>query len=404
MTVDVRGIRPEELDDLVRAVSAGFGGHINDRDLALEHQVLESDRTVAATDGETFVGGATACTMTLSVPGAIVPSAGLTSVSVLPTHRRRGILTAMMRQIVDDVRDREPISMLWAAEGGIYGRFGYGMATTGAALKIQRHHSAFRPGHRSAGSTRLATREEAMKLIPPIYDRVAADQPGFIGQNEAWTRYRFTIHDFRDDGFGKEHFFAVHEGSEGPDGYVAYRIKADWEGEEAHKLKVEELVAATPGAYADLWRYVFDIDLVETTMAWDRSPHEPLLHLLADLNTAKVELHDGLWVRLIRLEEALAARSYPADGRMVLEVDDGFCPWNTGRYELVGGPEGAECGPTDAQPDLQVTAEDLGSVYLGGVSFRGLARAGRLDAPPEVLARADAMFGWDPPPWCPIVF
>jgi len=400
----VRGIRPEELDDLVRAVAAGFGGHINDRDLALERLVLEPDRTVAATDGEAFVGGATACTMTLSAPGAILPSAGITGVSVLPTHRRRGILSEMMRRILDDLREREPVSMLWAAEGAIYGRFGYGMATTGAQLKIDRPHTGFRPGYEPSGAMRLVSRDEAMKLIPPVYDRVAAVQPGFVGQSEAWTRYRFSIHEFREDGYGKEHFFAVHEGPDGPDGYVAYRIKTDWEGEEGHKLKVEELVATTSGAYADLWRYVFDIDLVETTVGWALSPQEPLLHLLADVNTVKLELHDGLWVRLVRVGEALAARRYASEGRLVLEVDDGFCPWNTGRYELVGGPEGAGCRPSDAEPELLLTAEDLGSAYLGGVSFRGLARAGRLHAPPDVLARADAMFGWDPPPWCPIVF
>ena len=404
MSIDVRGVRPEELDDLVRSVAAGFGGHINDRDLALERLVLEPERTVAATDGEAFVGGATACTMALSVPGAIVPSAGITSVSVLPTHRRRGILTRMMRRIVDDLREREPVSMLWAAEGGIYGRFGYGMATRAANLKLGRQHTAFRPGHRSSGTMRLVPRTEAMKAIPPLYDRVAAVQPGFVGQTDAWTDYRFSIHDFLEDGFGKEYFYAIHVGPEGRDGYVVYRTKADWSGEEGHKLRVEELVATNPGAYADLWRYVFDVDLMETTLAPDRFPQEPLLHLLADVNPLKLELLDGLWVRLIRLGEALQARRYASEGRLVLEVDDGFCPWNAGRHELVVGPEGAACRPTDAQPELSITAEELGSVYLGGVSFRELARAGRLQAPPDVLARADAMFGWDPPPWCPLVF
>lgn len=404
MSIAIRGIRPDELDDVVRAVAAGFGGHINERDLALERQVLEPARTIAATDGEAFVGGAAACTMTLSVPGGTVASAGLTAVSVLPTHRRRGILTAMMRSILDDLRDREAVSVLWAAEGGIYGRFGYGMATRGAQLKIDRSHTGFRAGHRPSGSMRLVDRAEALKLIPALYDRVAAVQPGFVGQSEAWTDYRFSIHDFRDDGYGKEFFFAIHEGAEGPDGYVVYRIKTDWEGDEAHVLKVEELVATAPGAYADLWRYVFDVDLVETTVAWARSPHEPLVHLLADVNRVKIELHDGLWVRLVRLHEALAGRRYASEGRLVVEVDDSFCSWNSGRYELTGGPDGAECGPTEAEPDLSLTAEDLGSVYLGGVSFRELARAGRVQAPPEVLAGADAMFGWDPPPWCPLVF
>ena len=404
MAIEVRGIRPEEADDLIRAVSVGFGMHIGERDLEIEHMVLEPERAVAARDGDRFVGGSSAVSWTVSAPGAIVPAAGITGVSVLPTHRRRGILTSMMRRLLDDLREREPVSTLWAAEGAIYGRFGYGMATVGAELSIERPYTAFRPGYASSGDIRLVTQEEAHKLISSIYDRVATETPGFPGRNDAWSRYRWEIHDFFDDGFGKQYFFAVHEGAEGPDGYVAYRIKTDWVGDEAHTLQVEELVTTTPGAYADLWRYVFDVDLVKKVLAPVRQAREPLLHLLEDPNHLTVKLHDGLWIRLVRVAEALGARRYGAEGHLVLGVTDAFCDWNTGRYELVTGPQGAECAPTDADPDLELTAEDLGAVYLGGVPFRDLARGGRIAAAPEVLARADAMFGWDPPPWCPFVF
>lgn len=404
MSIEIRGIAPEETDDLVRAVATGFGGHISRRDVAIERLVLEPERVVAAVDGDVFVGGAVPCSFTLSVPGASLSCAGVTGVAVLPSHRRRGILTAIMGRVFEDLRDGEPVSALWASEGGIYGRFGYGMATTGSRLEVARPDSAYRPGGGVSGTIRLVARDEAMKMIPPVYGEAAARYPGFLDGGDAWTRYRFEIHDFRDDGFGKEHFFAVHEGSEGPEGYVAYRIKTDWAGDESHTLKVEELMATTPGAYADLWRFVFDVDLVRTVRADVRMADEPLRHLLADPNRLKVSLHDGLWVRLIRVEEALAARRYAAEGRITLEVADDACSWNSGRFELLGGPEGAECRRTEAEPELRLTAEDLGAVYLGGVSFRALARAGRLGAPPDVLARADAMFSWDPPPWCPLVF
>ena len=404
MAIEVRGIRPEEADDLVRAVSTGFGGPINARDLEIERMVLEPDRAVAARDGDRFVGGSWVVSSTVSVPGAIVPAAGITGVAVLPTHRRRGILTSMMRRLLDDLREREAVSTLWAAEGAIYGRFGYGMATVGAELSIERPYTAFRPGYARSGDVRLVTREEAHKIVPPIYDRAAGETPGFPGRNEAWSRYRWEIHDFVDDGFGKEYFFAVHEGADGADGYVVYRIKTDWAGDEMHTLKIEELVSTTTGAYADLWRYLFDVDLVKKVLAPVRQAREPLLHLLDDPNHLKVALHDGLWVRPVRVAEALAARRYRTEGRLVLEVADPFCDWNTGRYELLVGPEGAECAPTDADPDLEVTAEDLGAVYLGGIPFRDLARAGRIAASPEILGRADALFAWDPPPWCPFVF
>jgi predicted acetyltransferase len=402
--IEVRGIVPEETDDLIRAVAVGFGGRMTDRDLANDRLVIEPDRAVAAIDGDDFVGGSSACSFTVSVTGAMVPCAGITSVAVLPTHRRRGILTAMMRRLVDDAREREPLSILWASEGAIYGRFGYGMATHGASLSIERPHTGYRPGYRPSGSMRLVGWDEAMKIVPPVYDLVAARYPGFVSRNDAWLRRRFTVPDVFDDGFGKEYFFAIHEGEKGPDGYVAYRVRTDWGGQEGHTIAVEELMGTTPGAYADLWRLTFDMDLVRKVRAVTRTPREPLLHMLADPNELKVTLHDGLWVRLLRVEEGLAARRYASEGRLVLEVADPFCPRNEGRYELIGGPQGAVCRPTDAESDLRVTAEDLGSAYLGGVSFRDLARAGRLAGSTEILARADAMFGWDPPPWCPFVF
>ena len=402
MSVEIRGIEPAETDELIRTVATGFGGHISDRDLGIEREVFEPDRAVAAVDGDRFVGGSVACTFELSVPGGVVPCAGITGVAVLPTHRRQGVLRAIMRRTLEDLREREPVSALWASESAIYGRYGYGAATVAADLEIERQHTAFRGDVAIGGRMRLVSREEAMKAFPPIFDRVRARVPGFIGRNEAWWRYRFEVHDFLDDGFGKEHFFAVHEGDSGPDGYVAYRVKHGWE--DGHELKVVELIAAGPEAEASVWRYVLDVDLVEKVKAEHRALSEPVVSMLADRDHLKVTPWNGLWIRLVEVGAALEARRYAAEGRVVLEVVDAFCPWNEGRYELSGGPDGASCRRTDAGPDLTVTAETLGAVYLGGVGFRELARAGRIADDAASLATADAMFAWDPPPWCPVVF
>lgn len=224
MGIEIRGIHSEESDDLIRAVSTGFGGHLSERDLALERSVFEPDRAVAAVDGDTFVGGSVACTFQLSVPGDTVPCAGIISTAVLPTHRRRGILSAMMRQLLEDVRGREPISALFASEGSIYGRYGYGIATFSAEFDVPRSKTAFRSPHALTGAVRLMDREEALKTIAPIYDRIRRSQPGFLGHSEAWWPYRFSIPEFLGSGWG-EYFFAVREGAVGPDGYVAYRIR-----------------------------------------------------------------------------------------------------------------------------------------------------------------------------------
>lgn len=402
MNIEIRGIEPAETDDLIRAVAAGFGGHLSERDLGIERIVVEPDRAVAAVEGDAFVGGSQICSFELTVPGGTVPCAGITGVAVLPTHRRRGILRQIMRRTLDDLRGREPVSALWATEGSIYGRFGYGGATVATEIEQPREHNTFRTDVATGGRMHLVDRAEAMKVMPDIFDRVRNRIPGFMARNEAWWRYRFEIHDFLEDGFGKEHFFAVHEGDAGPDGYVAYRIKHGWE--DGHELKVVELIADGPVAEASLWRYVLDVDLVRKVKAEHRALHEPLFWMLANPDHLKIEPWIGLWVRLVDVTAALEARRYAAEDRLVLEVIDTFCDWNVGRIELDGGPEGATCKPTTAEPDLTVTTETLGAAYLGGTGFRDLARAGRVHGEPEVLARADRMFGWDPSPWCPVVF
>ncbi len=161
-------------------------------------------------------------------------------------------------------------------------------------------------------------------------------------------------------------------------------------------------MALTPGAAAGLWRYCLDLDLIGAVQLAGRPVDEPLRWLLADprrLRTAKVT--DGLWVRLLDLPAALAARRYAAPGAVVVEVTDRLRPANDGRFLLEGGPDGADCRPTGREPDLLCDVADLGAAYLGGVKLASLARAGRvLEQAPGALARADAMFATDPAPWC----
>src|SRR5207247_5969840 len=136
---------------------------------------------------------------------------------------------------------------------------------------------------------------------------------------------------------------------------------------------IEELVAATDDAYGALWKYCFELDLMERIMASNRPPDEPLLYMLVEPRKLGFRLSDGMWVRLVDVPAALAARMYSSAGRVVMEVRDAVCPWNDGRYVLDGGPGVATCEPTSAEPDLVLSASDLGAVYLGGTSLRTLA-------------------------------
>ena len=182
------------------------------------------------------------------------------------------------------------------------------------------------------------------------------------------------------------------------DGYVSYRVKE-------RVLTVHELMAVTTEARAALWRFCFDMDIMRSTEAYARPVDDPLPWMLADPRRLERTVGDNIWLRLVDVRAALAARRYMQSDRLVIEVPDEFCPWNEGRYELEGGPEGAECRASTSSPDLALSVADLAAGYLGSVRFTTLARAGRVDErTPGALERADAMFSsarqlWTPFTW-----
>jgi len=406
MDIDIRPVALEDYERFVRAVERAFGHEATALEMETWRGTFEPERTLAAFDQDDIVGTTAAFSMELSVPGAQVPMAGVTAVGVSPTHRRRGLLTSMMRRQLDDVREggREVIAGLWASEGAIYGRFGYGAAALTGEIEIERQRTAFaRPS--PPGRMMLVDRERALELLPPIHDRMLPRQPGMWARPAQWWKALFAdLENWRE---GASHlFFAVHESPDGFDGYVAYRIKSEWEGGNAKgTLRVLELIAENPPAYTDVWRFCFDVDLITKIEAWPRPVDEPLFHMLLEPRRLNLKIHDGLWIRLVDVPAALAARRYSVEGEVVVEVRDSFCPWNEGRFALRGGPDGAECRPTDRSPGLIADATDLGAAYLGGVRFSVLERAGRVhEVEPGALATADAMFGWDPLPWCPRIF
>ncbi|MFB3737554.1 MAG: GNAT family N-acetyltransferase [Candidatus Velamenicoccus archaeovorus] len=403
MDLRIRTIGPDEFEAYGRTLETAFGSHLRPGDLERERTVAELDRCLAAFDGDEMVGGASAVSFTMTVPGGEVRTAGITGVGVKPTHRRLGINSALMRRQLDDVHaGSEPVAALYASEGSIYGRFGYALATYRGVIDVERERTAFVRGYHPSGRVRLLERNLALERFLPIHDHVRRERPGMMAMDPTWFAYRF---DERHHGDERPRFYAAHQTGEAIDGFAVYHVKHEWQEERRNELAVDELVALTPQAYADLWRYVFDVDLMDRFTAWNRPFDEPLLHLLREPDRLRFRLGDGLWVRLVDVPAALEARRYAAPGRVVIEVADPFCPWNEGRYELEGGPDGASCRPTQGGPDLALTVNELGACYLGGMGFRQLARAGRVEElRPGALARADAMFAWDPAPWCSFVF
>jgi predicted acetyltransferase len=403
--IDVRRCTDiEEFLDAVGAISEYFGGDRSQERAERFLRVHPLERMHAALDGGRIVGGAGAFPLEFSVPGALVPAAGVSVVGVYPTHRRRGVLTAMMRAQLDDVRRRrEPLAALWASEERIYGRFGYGLASLTGEMSLPRERSGFAGQFERRGTISLVTRDEALELFPPVWDALREVTPGMFGRSRDWweTRALNDPPEWRPPGAGPKRFVSL-ELDGRPAGYAVYRHAPEWEsGVASGTLYVVEALAVDPQATKEIWRYLLDIDWSSTVNARLLPVDHPLFFLLAEPRRMRFRVGDGLWLRLVDVGRALSARRYAADGRVVLEVADEFCPWNTGRWGLEAG----KARRVRTRPDLRLDVQALASVYLGGFTFAELARAGRVE---EVrggaLAEADAIFRVDRRPWCPEIF
>ena len=373
-----------------------------------ERRTWEPDRIIAAFDGTEPVATAGALTFRLSVPGGEAAAAGVTLVGVSPSHRRRGILRSMMRHQLDDVRARgESIAILWASEGAIYQRFGYGLATLSGTFEIERGGAVFARPAPVEGTVRLVDLETAMGIFPALYDRVRVETPGMVGRSETWWRW-ITLRDTDHmRGANGMKFLAVYEADGQVEGTAVYRVKPDWDDRGPNgRLVALEVLATTPRATRDLWRWLFEVDLVRLVRAVRGPVPHPLQLLLADPRRLGFTVGDAIWLRVVDVPAALAARTYGRAGALVLEVRDGFCPWNAGRWRLDVADDGrGSVEPTTAEPDVTLDAADLGATYLGTFRFSELARVGRVvENTAGALLRADEMFAAARAPWCSTMF
>ncbi len=367
---------------------------------------VETDRCVAAFDAGDMVGTSSVISLEVTLPGLTrVRAGGVANVGVLPTHTRQGLLTEMMRQQLDDMRERgEVLALLTASEGGIYSRFGFGPATSHAVYRVSREggRQRVRP---SPGEVSLIDPESAAKALPAIFDEARRAQPGDVGRPDAWWDDILADNERGADGIGAL-FSVVHSQPDGLlDGYALYRIdhpQPPGAGEPG-VVKVRELCAVSPAAYSRLWAYLCDIDLTSMVEARSRPMDEPLRWMLADPRQLRqVSSRDHIWARLVDLPGALMSRRYGRAGSLVLEVQDRFCPWNSGSWRLDASTDGAEATPVPgATADVSLEADDLGCAYLGATTLSSLSRGGRVaELRPGALQLADQMFSSDPPPFC----
>lgn len=400
MEIEIRTITDDERVDWIRAADVAFSHQAKDDEIEASLPVVETDRSFAALDGDRIVGTSAAITFRMMVPGgARIPTAGVTMVGVQPTHRRRGINTRMMTAVLDQAADRgEPLAALFASEGAIYGRFGYGLAVLFGELQAESARMEFVRGYERSGRVELLPKEQAMPLIDLVYD--AAMRPGGVERAPTLREQAFaTVGEDKD----RPWMYAVHFDDTGQaDAYAVYWTKHNWpRGVPSGTVTVKECVASSPLGNADIWRFLFDVDLVATVEAWNRPADDPLLQLVREPRRLRFGVSDGLWVRVMDVVVALEARRYRTDGRIVFEVQDPFRPANDGRYELTVERGGGRCARTEAAADLSGTINMLGATYLGGSSFRQLWWASQVEErTPGSLDLADAMFASTPAPWC----
>jgi len=407
---DIRPVTEDELPAFVAAGHVAFSEEMTPARLEAIRAITEIDRTLAAFEAGRVVGTAAAGSWELTVPGpAIVPTATVTAVAVLPTHRRQGVLTSLMARQLDDVADRgEAVAVLTASESIIYGRFGYGLATWAAGFAIERLHAGLTRPVDAGGRVVMLDKDEAPKRIPDLYDELRRSCVGALSRPPGWWLDYFRDPEDQRDG-ASPRFYALHESDAGEaDGFVSYRVKRNWrdEGVAAGDTQVYELHGSSPAVRAALWQFCLGVDLTATLSCANAPVDEPLRWMLSDPRRFRVTaVSDWLWARLVDIPGALGGRRYASPGRLVLDVTDSFKPHNAGRYELVGGPDGAECRRTRAEPDLTMSVADLGALYLGGVGCTALARAGRIEEhAPGALAAGDGLFMTAEAPWCATEF
>lgn len=411
--IDVRSCSEADWLELLRVDELAFGytwrggaGLADDPDTA----VFEIDRALMARlDGEP-AGVAGAYTLRLSVPGGgEVPTGGVTWVGVLPTARRRGVLTALMRHQLDQIHAAgEPVAALWSAEPGIYGRFGYGLASRHYSLTVGRGHGALSGPEDPALRARIVSAADpaAETGADEVYTAVRSVRPGIPARDTRWWA-RCTYDPVAERGGASELRCLL---VTGPDGralaYATFTSKEDWQaGSAENRIDVREALSSEPAAGVLLWRTLLSYDLVGQVAVHRLPVDDPLLHHLVDPRRARPELKDALFVRLVDLPAALLARGYDEAWQGVVEVEDLHCPWNAGRWRLSLGPGEAGVERTDLEPDLVLDVRELGGAYLGGTSLAERAAAGLLrEVTPGAVAGLGRAMRSEPAPFSPYSF
>ena len=385
--IEIRPPAADEFEAMVAADARVFAYETNAEDIEAARAAMDLSRYRIALDQGQIVGVAGSDSFEMTLPGnRQVPTAGVTWVSVAVTHRRQGLLRDLMDAIHRDVDGREePLAALTASEGGIYERFGYGVATRKRFLSIDRGAAVMQdPFRPSPGSVRIANgdREAILDATLPRWDRYRRTRAGEISRTRAWQNQMLHHH-------GRTAVVVLHD-----DGYAIWTVTADWnEGHARNSLVVKDFAATTPDAHAALWHAILSTDLV-TTISTRVCPVDDVLPwLLTNPRVARTtNLNDGVWCRPHRIDACFSARRYAIAGSLILDIDGE-------RWKIEGDPDGAEVHRTRRRADLVTDRAGAGSLLLGGVTATLLVAGRRAEVRDQrTRLRADAFLTMAPAP------
>ncbi|MFJ9342954.1 GNAT family N-acetyltransferase [Streptomyces sp. NPDC101733] len=380
--VEIRDVPESDIERALELAYLVFHDRPEKEARERHHELLAHCSRLGAYDGRTLVGFMAAHDFRLSVPGADLACPGLTFVSVAPTHRRRGILTALMdERLRRTAAEGAPLAALWASEAAIYGRFGYGAATQGATIEIDSGRPLALRVTPDPRPLRLLEPDEVLDVIGPCHEAARALRAGRPSRDaRRWTGEWLCEQAEEDDELSPPRVIVLGEPGEPVAGYVLYRTKPqddDGPVRVPGLVRVDELEADTPAVAAALWDCVASLDLTGKVSAWGRPPDDPLLHFAADRDQVRVTAQfPALWLRLVDVAAALKARSWAAPVEVVLELSDARLPANSGRFRLKAGPDGVAYERARAAPDLTLDVRELAACYLGGTRVAELVAAG----------------------------
>ena len=402
MGIEFRSLRAAEFDQLGQLTSYVYGGNYGD---GADNTVTTSTRpewTLCAFDGTRLVSSFATIPFTMRANGTAVPLGGVSAVGTLPEYRRQGLVRRITTQAFADMREQgQAVAALWASQAAIYQRYGYAMASVLRNYRVDTADIGFHDG--DDGSSRVEQLDVASgyDLVKQVYIAFIADRMCYLHR----ARPLWLNNALDEDDAGSPIHIALSRDADGrPDGYAIYTLRA---GRQDHasrgqEIAIRDLAWLSPGAYRSLWSFIGRHDLVGS-VRWDNAPSDdPAVEFFMEPRLLHARDHEGFWLRVVDVRNALAGRGWDADGTLSIAVaEDSLAPWNGGTWLVSVSGGSAEVVPGSATPDLHLSVKALALLYTGRRSARELAAWGMLDGEPAALRRADALFATPHAPHCP---